>query len=353
VNLIGEHTDYTGGFVLPVAIPLATYVAAAPACDGCLHLFSETKGPAPSVRVTDLTAVTPRGDWTDYVLGVARELARAGHPPPPLFLFIASEIPEGAGLSSSAALEIAAALALLHGTPLDGRTLARAARQAERDFAGIPVGIMDQFVSVFGEPNAAVLIDCRSESHRAVRLPGGLEVVAIDSRVKHALGASAYRTRVEECTAALQAIRVSHPHVDSLRDATPAMAEAIADERIRRRARHVTTENARVLEFVEAASQGDATRMGALIAASHRSLRDDYEVSCPELDLLVDLASRVEGVFGARLTGGGFGGCTVNLLDSKSSAQLERQLAPAYRAATGLDCRFYRVHPAAGAGEFF
>jgi galactokinase len=338
--------------VLPVAIPYAAYIAAAPSEDGWVRIFSEEKQCGTQFRVDAIADAKPRDDWSDYVIGVAVQLARAGVEIRGLNLYLTSEVPEGAGLSSSAALEVVTAMALLDGRQFDSRQIARVCRQAEIEFAGVPVGIMDQFVSVFGKANAAVLIDCRAETHQNVGLPRGLEVVAIDTCVKHALGSSAYRERVNECAAAVRFIQQKHPQVESLRDATPEMAEEIPDEVVRRRARHVTTENQRVIDFVAAAHHGELSKMGKLAVASHISLRDDYEVSCPELDILVKLATEVPGVYGARLTGAGFGGCTVNLASQGAVQQLAEHVSEGYKRETGRECRVYRAHPSDGAGEF-
>lgn len=354
VNLIGEHTDYNLGFVLPIALDLACFVAAGDAPDGRLHVYSEQKNESREWRIEDLAALTPAGDWADYVAGVARELVRAGLQIAPKSLLIRSTVPEGAGLSSSAALEVATALALLSGREIAPRRLAEICRRAEVEFVGVPCGIMDQYVGVFGRAHAALRIDCRSLESEPVELPAGVEIVAVNSMVKHALGATAYKQRTEECAAAVGMIRRLDPAVSSLRDVSVALLERAAPslpEAIARRARHVVTENERVRSFVSACREGDFGRMGRLLAASHLSLKQDYEVSCAELDFLVDTAVRCEGVLGARMTGGGFGGCSVNLVRRGSAEPLKRTISNDYGARFGIKPQIFDCRTSEGAGE--
>lgn len=354
VNLIGEHTDYNNGFVLPVALDMASRIAAGPNGDGVLRIASENNGEAVEVAVADIANLQPRRDWTDYVLGIAVEVQRAGYGLQGANLLIHSTVPVGAGLSSSAALEVSSALALLSGRPMDKLELAKLARRAENNFVGMPCGLMDQYISVFGEPNKAVLLDCQSQSHQMVSLPAGCEILAVNTLVKHELGASAYRVRVQECAQAVQAAKPQFPGVTSLRDLTSRDVEsfgAALPDNVYKRARHVTSEDERVQAFMAASETGDLTRMGNLFVASHRSLQHDYEVSCEELDFLVDTAVTVPGVYGARMTGGGFGGCTVNLLQPGARGQFEETVRKAYRDQFGIDPVIYECHPSAGAGE--
>ena len=347
VNLIGEHTDYNLGFVLPVALDLACYVAAAPSGDGQFRVWSEQKGELRAWPASAVDQLRPSGHWSDYPAGVAQELIRAGHAIEPVNLLIRSTVPEGSGLSSSASLEISSALALLWERAIDPLELAQLCRRAEGTFVGMPCGIMDQYISVFGRENAAVRIDCRSLEHADVELPAGAAFFAVNSMVKHELASSAYRQRTQECAAAARALGVA-----SLRDATPeSCAQAALPEPIARRARHVVTENARVEEFVEACRSTDLPLMGRLFTESHRSLRDDYEVSCAELDFLVDSALAVEGVYGARMTGGGFGGCTVNLLRPEAAGEFTRRIRQAYQERFGIVPQVYPCHASSGAGE--
>jgi galactokinase len=353
VNLIGEHTDYNMGFVLPVALQLATTIAAAPARDGKLRIYSEHQREMREWNAAEIGCLERAGHWSDYPIGVARELARAGYATRPANLLIRSSVPEGSGLSSSAALEVSAALAFLRGRAMDPLDLARLCQRAEVTFVGMPCGIMDQYVSIFGRANSAVAIDCRSLEHRYVDLPSGIAFLAVNSMVKHALAGSAYRKRVEECAAAVERLRQRFAGVESLRDVTPQQLDAVElPGVIGRRARHVVTENARVERFIEASASGDLAAMGKLLVESHRSLRYDYEVSCAELDFLVDAALSVEGVYGSRMTGGGFGGCTVTMLSPTAIPRFREEIARAYQCEFHVAPAFYECQPSAGAGEF-
>jgi galactokinase len=352
VNLIGEHTDYNLGLVLPVALDLVTLVAAAPSRDGKLRLYSEHRRELREFDAADIPTLERRGDWTDYVIGVARELDRLGFAIEPANLLIRSTVPEGSGLSSSAALEVAAALALLGGRPLDPLEIARLAQRAESQFVGMPCGIMDQYASVFGRQHAAVELDCRSLESRYVALPDEIAFVAVNSMVKHALSGSAYADRVRECAAAVEALRARFPQVSSLRDASPEQLAAVSlPETVARRARHVVSEIARVGCFVAASAARDLARMGKLLVESHRSLQHDYEVSCAELDFLVDTALSIDGVYGARMTGGGFGGCTVTMVTREKAESFGRQIAAAYHTRFGVSPRVLPCNPSAGAAE--
>jgi galactokinase len=352
VNLIGEHTDYNEGFVLPIALEMACYTAVAPSsAPGQLRIYSEDLLMGAEWLAEEISQAKPRHEWSDYVFGVAQQLASRGHTIPPLDLLIHSTVPVGAGLSSSAALEIASALALSDGAALaDKMELVRLGRAAENQFVGMPCGIMDQFISVFGREHAAIKIDCRSLEYEEVPLPDDVVIIAVNTMVKHELGASAYRQRVAECGEAVEYIRRRHSEVNSLRDATLDMLDEGMPELPRKRARHVISENQRVEEFAKASRAGDRTRMGELFVASHRSLQHDYEVSCLELDFLVDTATEMPGVFGSRMTGGGFGGCTVNLVDPGAADRFREDLAAAYHARYEVMPQMYDCRPSAGAG---
>jgi galactokinase len=354
VNLIGEHTDYNLGFVLPVALDLATTVAIAPTRDGMLRIYSDQRHEMRQFKMEDLEGLAPAHDWPDYPIGVAHELIKAGFPLQSANLLISSTVPEGSGLSSSAALEVSCALAFLHGRAFNPMELALLCQRAERNFVGMPCGIMDQYISVFGRRNCAVEIDCRSLGHRLVTLPEGVAFVAVNTMVKHALAGSAYRDRVAECAAAVEVLRRQFPTVESLRDASPQQLAAVAPQLpdvVARRARHVVTEDVRVGRFVEASAAGDCQTMGRLMLESHSSLRDDYEVSCTELDFLVDRALRIDGVFGSRMTGGGFGGCTVTLLRSDAVAEFETRISDAYEAEFDVLPQVFACRPSDGAAE--
>ena len=354
VNVIGEHTDYNLGFVLPMALDLATLVAAAPSPDGKTRMYSEARREWREWDAADLPHLARRHHWSDYPIGVAHELLRAGYGIEPLHLLIRSTVPEGSGLSSSAALEVSSALAFLRGRSLDPLELARLCQRAESRFVGMPCGIMDQYVAVFGREHAAIEIDCRSLQHRAVELPAGAAFVAVNSMVKHALAGSAYQERVQECAAAVELLKQKFPGAASLRDVSCEEFESAAHllpDVIRRRARHVVSEDRRVEAFVAAAAQSDLTRMGGLLVESHRSLQHDYEVSSPELDFLVDTALAIEGVYGSRMTGGGFGGCTVTMLRPDAASRFAERIAAAYRERFQVTPAVYPCRPSAGAGE--
>ncbi len=342
VNLIGEHTDYTEGFVLPIALDLTCYVTRSKNASGELRVVSENNGQERRWPSSALPVVQPMGDWSDYIVGVAKELFRAGYPVEPANLRVHSTIPMGAGLSSSAAIEVATALALLDGRAIPALDLIQLCRRAENRFVGTPCGVMDQYVCVKAEAGTALEIDCRTLESQVVRLPEDLAIVTVNSMVRHELGQSAYRTRVAECAEARDKLGVR-----SLRD---ARMEQVAELEglLQQRARHVVGENGRVKAFLQAES---AVAMGALFYESHASLRDDFAVSCVELDALVEMARGIEGVYGARMTGGGFGGCTVNLMAPEAVARFEAKMRAGYRAQFGLDPAVSVCVPSAGAGR--
>ena len=352
VNLIGEHTDYNDGFVLPIAMDLACYTAVAPGTsEGTIRIYSEDLLRGHEWPVDETADAAPRHDWSDYVVGVARELARRGVSLGARDILIHSTVPVGAGLSSSAALEISSALALSDGAVAgDKLELAKLGKAAENTFVGMPCGIMDQFISVFGRDHAAIKIDCRSLEYEEVQLPENVAIIAVNTMVKHELGASAYRQRVAECAQAVEYIRRAHPEVKSLRDATLDMITDEMPELPRKRARHVVSEIQRVQDFAAASRAGDRARMGELFVASHRSLQHDYEVSCAELDFLVDTAITLPGVFGSRMTGGGFGGCTVSLVAPESLEEFRTAIRAAYEQRCHVEPQMYDCRPSAGAG---
>lgn len=353
VNLIGEHTDYNGGLVLPCAIQLGIAIALVPTDDRRVELTLAATG---ETGTLDLDAIGPRrGTWIDYVAGIAWALVEAGAPIKGFRGLLASDLPQGAGLSSSAALEVAAAWALSGGArpPMEPMRLVHVVQRGENGFIGLNNGIMDQFASTFGEPGAALLLDCRSLEHRPVALP--LEEVALvicHSGSARRLEASAYNERRAQCDAAAAEIGAHEPGIRSLRDVTSEMLAAVADRLdgvTLARAEHVVTENARVLATVAAFESGDVAAAGRAFLASHASLRDRFDVSSPELDALVEIGSAVPGVLGARLTGAGFGGCTVNLVRRDTIDAFRRAILREYPARTGLTPRVFEVTPSAGA----
>jgi galactokinase len=345
VNLIGEHTDYNMGLVLPMAIDLECVVASAPAEGDWFRVYSEPLAQGSQWRVADLTSVLPRGDWSDRVAGVAWELTRRGFAIAPQNVLIQSTVPLGGGLSSSAALGVAIAIALTGARP--PMELTRIAHAAETDFVGVPCGIMDQFAAAHGVEGAALLLDCRTLEWKPIRLPDEVAIGVANTMVKHELGSSAYRTRVEECGRAARALAVT-----TLRDAATEMLPAISGVELKR-ARHVIGENARVLAFAQAASKHDFPGMGRLLLESHASLRDDYEVSSPELDFMVETAMGIPGVLGARMTGGGFGGCTVNLLDRSAVESWAAEMVRKYQEAYQITPEIHICTPSSGASEVF
>jgi galactokinase len=353
VNLIGEHTDYNLGFVLPIALEMACYAAIASTDTGKLRVFSEDFGEEFAIDLKSLRDPKPAGKWWDYVVGVARELERSGFDILSSDMLVKSEVPLGSGLSSSAALEIASGVALLGGRTMKPLDLALLGQRAESLFVGMPCGIMDQYASVFGHTGAAIKIDCRSLDHEYVALPDNVQVIAVTSMVKHELGTSAYRERVADCQAAVKALHEFDSSIESLRDVSMSFFVEV-QERVppvpRQRARHVISDTQRVVDFAAAARAKDLKEMGKLFVASHRSMQFDYEISCGEIDFLVDTAIRIPGVYGARMTGGGFGGCTVNLLAPDAVDSFRRTIAEAYEERYGKTPLFYDCKPAEGAG---
>ncbi len=356
VNLIGEHTDYNGGFVLPMAIERETVVAAAPRADRTVRAYSVGLEEELSF---DLDHPNPprRGVWLDYVEGVAQALESRGIKLSGADLLIDSDVPAGAGLSSSAALEISVGLALVRvsGQEIDGVTLALAGQQAEHTYVGTLCGIMDQFVAALARERHALLIDCRSLEAEPVPLDTrSAAFVVADTRVKHELSSSEYNVRRAECARGVELLQEHLPGITQLRDVSVADFQQyshVLPDPIRRRCRHIVTENERTLSAARALRADDLAEMGRLMYESHYSLRDDYEVSSPELDVLVELARGLDGVLGARMTGGGFGGSTVSLVRRAALEDFERALSEGYERETGKRPAILVSEAAAGAAE--
>jgi galactokinase len=288
------------------------------------------------------------------VVGVAQQLHKLGFEIGACDVLIASDVPSGSGLSSSAALEISSALAFLNGRHLEQVELAKLGQRAEGEFVGMPCGIMDQYASVFGHAHSALQIDCRSLSHQLIKLPDNVRILAANSMVKHELGTSAYRERVAECKAAVEAIQEIDENVKSLRDVSLALFSRIQDSIPmipRKRARHIVSDTQRVVDLAAAAAQNDLREMGRLFVASHRSMQYDYEITCDELDFMVDTSIKLPGVYGSRMTGGGFGGCTVSLVAPEAVEGFKTTLTAAYRERYNLTPVFYHCDPAEGAGR--
>jgi galactokinase len=342
-NPIGEHTDYNDGFVLPVALDLATYVAGTP-IDSHLELGSLNEDGVATVDIR--TGEGPISGWGRYATAVVRALLDEGVPLLGLRGVVGSDVPAGAGLSSSAALEIAIAMAVAAEVPAPTE-LARICRRAENVYVGVQCGIMDQLCSAAGIPGCALLIDCRTHDFEAVPLPDDLTLLVIDSSVERGLGDSAYNQRRSECEGAAELLGVP-----ALRDVSMTELERRADsmeETLWRRARHVVSENERVLSTARALRDGRIEKLGPLFEASHRSYSRDFEASLPEIDILVDIARTTDGVVAARLTGGGFGGSTVNLVDVSSAARTAERILERYGEMTGFTGRAWISRPAEGA----
>ena len=337
VNLIGEHTDYNDGFVLPAAIDRAAYVAAAPRDDRRLRAWANHYGAEVTLEL-DRAAPGVAEDWAVYVLGMAAMIEGEGHRLSGADLVIDGDVPGGAGLSSSAALEnaVGAALVALDGLHISPLRIAQLGQQTEHQYAGVKTGIMDQMISALGQAQHALLIDCRSYEFRPIPMPPDVRIVVCDSKVSRELAGSAYNERRAQCEEAVRLLQPALPGITALRDVSPEQLDTHHDllpPLVYRRALHVVTENARTLEAAERLQDGDLERFGVLMNESHRSLRDDYEVSSPQLDTLVAAAQAVPGVYGARLTGAGFGGCTVALVRPDAVEQVIAEVTRAYQQA--------------------
>lgn len=354
VNLIGEHTDYNDGFVMPAAIGFYTWIAIKAAAGTKLTLASADFNEQVEIELS--TGMRPRDHWSDYPAGVARTLLRAGKKIRGGAMYIQGEVPIGSGLSSSAAIEVATALALLTVAQekIDRREIAQLCQQAENEFVGARCGIMDQFISANGHEGQALMLDCRSLEYRLLPIPRGMSLVICNSMVKHSIAGGEYNERRGQCEAGVAAIRRHLPQVRALRDVTAEQLEqhkASMPEVVYRRCRHVISENARVERAAAALKSGDVRAFGRLMGESHASLRDDYEVSCRELDILVEIADAQPGIVGARMTGGGFGGCTVNLVESGQAEAARERIAIEYHQRTGTHPDIYVCTAAEGAEE--
>jgi galactokinase len=355
VNLIGEHTDYNDGFVLPVAIDRQVLVAARARTDAEVRLWSTHFQQGSAFSLQDI-APDPAAPWSNYVRGVAFVLQREGFALRGMDAVIAGDVPIGSGLSSSAAMEVATAVAFcglssLHIAPVD---LALYCQRAENEFVGMKCGIMDQCIASLGQPDHALLIDCRSLRYEAVPVPPAVSVVVCDTMKRRGLLDSEYNTRRQQCEQGVQLLRQHLPHVRALRDVTSDdLAEHghILPPVVRQRCLHVVSENERTLAAVAALRTGEISHFGQLMDRSHASLRDDYQVSCQELDKMVELAHRAPGCLGARMTGAGFGGCTVNLVRAEAAGAFAQRIAMMYAEETGVTPEVYICRASAGAGE--
>jgi len=345
VNLIGEHTDYNDGFVMPAAIEFFTWVAAAPRRDRKLVVRS-LNFPGELEFELDRVEACASHHWGDYVIGVAKALEGARHRVPGANLLISGNVPQGAGLSSSASLEVAvgAALADVSGVAVGLKELALLCQRAENEFVGARCGIMDQFIAAHGRRDMALFLDCRSLEFRLLPLSGGPVLVICNTMVRHSVATGEYNKRRAECEEGVRLLAKHRPEIKALRDVRLHDFSELSRElpsTVMRRCRHVISENARVEQAALALEQGDPAQFGKLMGRSHASLREDYEVSCPELDLMVELASKVEGVYGARMTGGGFGGCTVNLVRAECVDDFKAFVGSGYQKTTGTVPEIY------------
>jgi galactokinase len=354
VNLIGEHTDYNDGFVMPAALDLYTYVAVSPRPDRRLRVYSENLGETCDL---DLDSIRPgrSGHWSDYVRGVAGVLESTGCRLQGADLAIISDVPLGAGLSSSAALEVSTAFALLSNSQIsvDLTTVAQMCQKAEHLYAEMRCGIMDQFISCHGRAGHALMLDCRSLDFKLLPIPPHIRLMVCNTMVRHEHASSGYNTRCHECEVGFRTLSEALPVICALRDVTLDDLENHSNhlsDVIYKRVRHVVTENDRVKRAAIALETGDIAEFGRLMADSHRSLRDDYEVSTLELDLMVELANGQEGVYGARMTGGGFGGCTINLVEAAHAQEVQQRLEQRYEARTGLRPTILICETSDGAG---
>ena len=355
VNLIGEHTDYNEGFVMPVAMDLYTWVAAAPRPDPRVHVYSQNVGEHAEMDLQNPN-LRLQGHWSAYVLGVAASLRMSGAEIGGANLLVEGKVPMGAGLSSSASVEVAAGYALLESSGLSRSPveLAKICQRAENEFAGARCGIMDQMIACCGRANYALILDCRTLGFRLLPLFPDAQFVVCNSMVKHDHAAGEYNARRADCETATRILAQQLPGVRALRDVSLADLERFAKllpAVVYRRSRHVISENARVLDARAALERGDPESFGRLMRASHRSLQEDYEVSSAELDLLVEIAGGIAGVHGSRMTGGGFGGCTISLVRSEVVGEFQSAVARGYKQATGRQPDIYIVRASDGVRE--
>ena len=353
VNLIGEHTDYAEGFVMPVAINFATLAAISPRTDGKIVIYSENFGEEKSFEAAALPTKAAK-HWSDYPIGVVVILTGEGHKFPGFSMSLWGDVPLGSGLSSSAALEVVTALAVLSliGASYPGPVLARLCQRVENEFVGANCGIMDQFISANGKENHALLLDCRDLSYRLAPIPPNVALVIANTMVKHSIAGGDYPTRRRESEAACAVIASHRPGVPFLRDATLEDLDKWGHEMAPKslmRARHVISENLRTVAASEALLRGDMKELGRLMAEAHASYSGDFEGSCVEADTMVALAQDLPGLIGARLTGGGFGGCTINLVEQSQAPAFAKALGERYTARTGIVPEIHICHASDGA----
>jgi galactokinase len=353
VNLIGEHTDYAEGFVMPTAIDFATLAGISPRDDGKIVIYSENFSEERSFEAAALPSKAAK-HWSDYPLGVISVLAGEGYKTSGFSLSLLGDVPLGSGLSSSASIEVATALAVtsLVGASIPGPQLARLCQRAENEFVGANCGIMDQFISANGAEDHALLLDCRDLSYRLVPIPPSVALVIANTMVKHSVAGGEYTTRRAEVEEAAAAIARHRPEVRFLRDATIRDLESWGSEmspNALKRARHVITENLRTVAAAEALTKHDLAEVGCLMAEAHLSYSLDFEGSCIEADAMVSLAQDLPGLIGARLTGGGFGGCTINLVERAQASEFAERLGARYTDEIGIVPQIHICHASGSA----
>jgi galactokinase len=354
VNLIGEHIDYNGGRVMPVAISAGTYFTIGRNGAGRLDVHSSLFGERRAFELAALPGLPATGHWTDYLVGMMQRLMQAGEDVPGTDILVTSDLPQASGLSSSASFAVGFGFAVtdLTGLHMDRLALALTAQAVENDFVGVNCGIMDQFAVAMGRAGHCIVLDCNTLAYECVPMRlDGHEIVIANSMVPRRLSESQYNQRRAECQRALELARRQFPvqHLCQLSlEQVEACPELRAADVPHRRARHAASENARVAEAVAALEAGRLERFGALMNASHDSLRDDYQVSCPELDLLVDTARTIPGVLGSRMTGAGFGGCTVSIVATDALAEFRAVLSETYARETAFETRIHTAQPSDG-----
>ena len=347
INIIGEHTDYNNGFVLPAAIDKKVIVGIRKREDDLIVLHAEAFLEKKEVKIPEMK---PLGDWADYILGVVAQLIKKDYVVGGFEILLKGDIPIGAGLSSSAAVECATIFALneLFHFGLEKMEMVQMAQMAEHEYAGVKCGIMDQFASMFGKKDHLIKLDCRSLEYEYIPFQNqDFVLVLFNSNVKHALVDSEYNIRRNQCNEGVEMIRKYHPQINSLRDADTEMVEKYIrpqDELIYRRCHYVVSENIRLLQLCEALNHNNLDNCGKLMHETHLGLSEDYEVSCPELDLLVKIAMEQPGVIGARLVGGGFGGCTINLVRKENLESVIYEVENGYKLSSGKEATTYIVN---------
>lgn len=346
INLLGEHTDYNEGFVLPAAIDKAVYVAVEKNETDYIKLFSVDFDEMIEIRLSEMKPIP--GHWATYILGVVAQLQKRGFELNGFEMSVYGDVPLGAGLSSSAAIECASAFALneLFGFGIERMELAKISQLAEHEYAGVMCGIMDQFASLFGKNGHVIKLDCRSLDYEYIPFnPEGYQVILFDSKVKHSLASTEYNVRRNECEVGVNIIKKKYPGIKNLRDVTIEMIDECLDKytTVYHRCKYVVEENERLQKGCKDLVRGDLLSFGKRMFATHEGLRHQYDVSCKELDILVDTVKKIPGVIGARMMGGGFGGCTINLIKEEFAEEVISQVQENYQQATGRETSHYIV----------